>query len=398
MIKICILVSNSLRKDPRVIKQIKCALEEGFEVNFIGLRDPKYSKTFLENVGCNIQMIDLGDSYVGHLKSVFKKLYRKWMQFYLPIKWITKINPDVIHANDFDTLLQSFIASKLCRAKVLYDSHEICAENIGVSNNKIHKKIIIFFERLLVGKVGAMVSVSNAAAQYFSDTYNISKPVVITNCPYRENSKILVHKKNEEFEVIYQGLMIKGRGYEEFVQSAKYLNDKIKLVLRGYGSIEYALKKIITDNNLNNKVRFDGPVEIKDIVQKASESNLGVVLTQPVNINFKYTVSNKIFEYIQAGLPVLMSDIPEHRFLNKEFNFGIIVTDFSPENIAKTINEIAADQDKYNLLRKNANEAAKLLCWENESRKLISLYRELASKNPSFKTDNKNHINNFTNV
>lgn len=391
MIKICILVSNSLRKDPRVIKQIQCALDEGFEVDFIGLRDSNYSKPFLENIGCNIRMIDLGDSYVGHLKSVFKKIYRKWMQFYLPIKWITKIQPEVIHANDFDTLVQSFIASKLCQAKVLYDSHEICAENIGVANNEMHKRIIIFIERLLVGRVGAMVSVSNAASQYFSDTYNIPKPVVITNCPYRDDSSILTHKKNEGFEALYQGLMLKGRGYEEFVQSAKYLNDKIKLVLRGYGSIANDLKKIIADNNLDDKVRFDDPVEIMDIVQKASESNLGVVLTQPVNINFKYTVSNKIFEYIQAGLPVLMSDIPEHRFLNEQFKFGIIITDFSLENIAKCINEIASDQEKYNLLRKNAIEAAKLLCWENESRKLIFLYRKLASKNSTFKTDKENH-------
>lgn len=375
--RLCIVVSNSLRKDPRVIKQIRCAMEKGIEVYFIGFRDKNYNKKFLQSVGCHISLVDLGNNYVGYLKSIYKKLYRRFMQFYLPIKMMVKIKPDVIHANDFDTLIQSFIASKLCNCKILYDAHEINAENIGITDRKIEKYFTILIERFIVKRVGAMVSVSHSAAEYFKEKYRIPLPVVVTNCPYKINISLAKKKDLKNFEALYQGMMIKGRGYEEFVESGKFINDKITLVLRGYGSIADELKKIISEQGLENKIRFDAPVEIKDIIPMASNSHLGVVLTKPVNINFKYTVSNKIFEYMHAGLPVLMSDIPEHQYLNNEFNFGIIVKDFSAVGIATCINQLAADREKYNLLRKNAIKASHELCWENESLKLIDLYHKL---------------------
>jgi hypothetical protein len=114
-------------------------MEDGLEVYFIGFRDKYYNGEFLKSIGCHISLVDLGDQYVGHLKSLYKKLYRKFMFFYMPIKMMVKIKPDVIHANDFDTLIQAYIASRLCNCKLLYDSHEICAENIGIANKKYRK-------------------------------------------------------------------------------------------------------------------------------------------------------------------------------------------------------------------------------------------------------------------
>jgi glycosyltransferase involved in cell wall biosynthesis len=370
--KLCIIVSNSLIKDPRVIKQIYCAMHSDIEVHFIGFKTKFYSKHFLDSVGCNYYIVD---TYVGKSKSNFKKLLRQFHYYYFPIKYILKVKPDVIHANDFDTLIQSYIASKLLGCKLIYDTHEICAENIGIADKQFRKKIIIFIEKYIVKRIYAMISVSNSAAEYFHKKYNINKPVVITNVPYRNNINILTNTKAKSFEVLYQGLMIKGRGYEEFVQSGEFTDSNIQLILRGYGTIEEDLKIIILKKILSKKVRFDGPVEIKDIVEKASSSHLGVVLTQPINKNFKYTISNKIFEYIHAGLPVIMSNLPEHRFLNEQYDFGIILDDFSPKGIATAINNLSANQNEYNRLRENTIIASKILSWENESKKLLNLYK-----------------------
>ncbi|MDN3643788.1 glycosyltransferase family 4 protein [Lutimonas halocynthiae] len=372
--KLCIIVSNSLRKDPRVIKQIRCALDAEIDVYFIGFKDKFYNKEFLDSVGCHISIVD---TYVGQLKSTLKKLIRKFHHFYLPVKYMIKIKPDIIHANDFDTLIQAYVASKIVGSKLLYDSHEVCAENIGITDKKIQKKVIIIIEKFIVERIDVMVSVSNAAAEYFREKYKIKILEVITNVPYKSKIEFPEEKDKDNFEVLYQGLMLRGRGYEEFVKSGEFIDSNIKLVLRGYGSIEDDLKNIILNNNLEKKVRFDGPVEVKDIVMKASCSHLGIVLTQPVNINFKLTVSNKIFEYLQAGLPVLMSDIPEHRYLNEKFNFGIIITDFTSKEIANAINSLALNRLEYNRLRNNAIKAAETLCWENESIKLIELYENM---------------------
>ncbi|MGN6264154.1 MAG: glycosyltransferase [Ginsengibacter sp.] len=377
--KLCVIVGNSLRKDPRVIKQIQCALSNGIDVYFVGYWDENFNQEFLQSICCPYSIINLGKKYQGHLKSIFKKLYRELMHYYLPVKLMVKAKPDVIHANDFNTLIQAYIASKICGSKVLYDSHEICSENIGIADSKLRKNAIILSERILLKRIGAMVSVSNSAAKYFKKKYNIPLPTVVTNCPYREHVVQHYHN-NDHFEVLYQGQMYRGRGYEQFVESAHYIDDNIVLVLRGYGSIENELREIVARNKLQNNVRFDPPVEIKYLVTKAAESKVGVVLTQPVNINFELTVSNKLFEYLHAGLPVILSDVPEHRYLNDKYNFGIIITNFSPKGIADCINRLAADPKEYAALKSNAIKAAKELSWENESKKLLALYKELSEK------------------
>lgn len=376
--KVCIYVSNSLRKDPRVIKQVESAILKGYRVHFLGHRDKDYNQAFLNELNCMVSIVDLGEDYVGKLNSVFKKIYRQFMFFFVPFRLILKCKPDLIHANDFDTLIQSYIASLICKCPIIYDSHEINSENAGITESWIRKKYTVFFEKLIVPRVNAVVSVSNAAAHYFQEKYNIKPPIVVTNCPWKYEGDLNSKKSSKHFEALYQGKMIGGRGYEEFVESAKYFDNNVLAVIRGYGTIENSLRKIIAEKGLSKKVRFDEPVEIKEIIPKATCSHLGVVLTKPVNLNFKLTVSNKIFEYIQAGLPVIMSDVPEHKYLNERYNFGVIIKDLTPENIAKNINELALDNHKYNQLRTNAIKAAECLHWENESQKLLQLYKSLS--------------------
>ncbi|MBP2639678.1 MAG: capsular polysaccharide biosynthesis protein [Firmicutes bacterium] len=376
---ICILVSNSLKKDPRVIKQVKVAVANGNEVFFIGTRDINYDKQFLDNVGCNINIIDLGEKYVGALPNLFMKLKRRWCWFYYPIKMIKRIKPDIIHANDFDTLPSAFLAAKKTKSKLVYDSHEIFCENINIQKKPVRKCISKILERMLVKKVDAMISVSNAAANYFANTYEIKLPTVITNCPYSvEPTKL--ETKVKHFTAIYSGIMIEDRGYEEYVKSAAYLEHGIKLALLGYGPILDKLKAISSEDNLDNRVSFEKPVEIAEIVPAISKFHVGIVVTKPLNINFLYTVSNKLFEYVQARIPVIMSNIPEHRYLNEKYKFGLIIDEVSPMQISKAINMLAADQELYETLSVNCEKMAKEMCWENESEKLINIYKDRHDK------------------
>ena len=374
--KVCILVSNSLKKDPRVIKQIKICLSEGHDVYFIGYRDKNYDKNFLDNVGCNLEMIDLGEKYVGYLPNIFMKIKRRWCWFYNPIGIMKKIKPDIIHANDFDMLPSAYFAALQTKSKIVYDSHEIFCENINMQNSKIIKSLCKVFERYLVKRIDAMISVSNAAAKYFSDLYKIKTPTVITNCPYSVEISELKVKVNT-FSAIYSGIMIENRGYEEYVESAIYLDNNIKLALLGYGPIIEKLKEQSIANNTDNKVSFEEPVEIADLVPTVSKFHVGVVVTKPANINFIYTISNKLFEYVQARVPVIMSDVPEHRYFNEKFNFGIIIDEVTPIKIAEAINRLASDKELYNKLKNNCENMANEMCWEKESRKLLEIYSYL---------------------
>lgn len=377
--KISIVVSNSLKKDPRVIKQIKIAIQQGYKVQFVGYNDKFADREFLDGLGIKYDLVDLGDDYLGKLRSPIKKIKRLFLRPRKAIEYICDFKPDIIHANDFDTLGLAMSASKRCKAKVIYDSHEIFAENIGIAENTMLKKYIIWRERHLVKKVDAMISVSNAAAVYFEKKYKIKKPTVITNCPMR-NTIPLKEKAKDKFEVVYQGLMVLGRGYEEFVMAAKYIDDNIRFILRGYGGIENKLKNMIKENKLEDKVMFEEPVEVAQLVSAASSSHVGIVLTRPVNLNFELSISNKVFEYADAGLPVILSDVPEHRYLNEKYDFGIIIEDVTPENIAKAVNDLYRDKDLYNKLLEKAKKMAEEMVWENEAKKLIKIYEKLSEE------------------
>lgn len=377
--KISIVVSNSLKKDPRVIKQIKIALERGYIVQFVGYYDEFYDEDFLNNLGCKYDIVYLSNKYLGKLKSPFKKIYRILFKSISAYKRICKFNPDIIHANDFDMLSIARLAAKKCKAKLVYDSHEVFAENIGIYHKKLLKNYIILREQSLVKKVDSMISVSNAAADYFKEKYKIKRPMVITNCPMR-NTIPLKEKAKDKFEVVYQGLMVLGRGYEEFVMSANKIDNGIQLVLRGYGSIEEKIRTMIKENDFDDKVRLDKPVEVAHLISAASSSHVGIVLTRPINLNFELSISNKVFEYAAAGLPVILSDVPEHRYLNEKYNFGIIIEEVTPENIAKAVNKLYKDKELYNNLVQNAKKMAEEMVWENEAKKLIEIYNQLVEE------------------
>src|SRR5699024_11485206 len=86
--------------------------------------------------------------------------------------------------------------------------------------------------------------------------------------------------------------------------------------------------------------------------------------------------SNKIFECIHAGLPVILSPVKEHQYLNDKYNFGIVVDEVSPKSIAEAVRKLKSNPELYSELRKNAIEASKVLNWENESKKLVKLYMQ----------------------
>ncbi|WP_256595506.1 glycosyltransferase [Listeria grayi] len=168
--------------------------------------------------------------------------------------------------------------------------------------------------------------------------------------------------------------MVSDRGYEEFMEAGTMLADEeIELVIRGFGPLKQKLQDKQSEMGIRN-VRFAPPVEMDELVSKLRESSVGVILTKGISINFEYTVSNKIFECIHAGLPVILSPVKEHIYLNDTYQFGIVLEEVTPQKIATAITTLKNDTRLYAELEKNATAAAQQLTWQVEEQKLIALY------------------------
>ncbi len=375
--KVCIVVLNSVWMDPRVRKQIAEYHNNGIEVCCVGNRCQCFDDGEIKKMPCPVSMVILPDEYTGKLNSAVKKVKRVFMVNSALEKYIIASKPDIIHANDLDTLVPCYKASKKLKCKLIYDSHEICAENNLLLPYKPYKEFVKKVEKYIIKRCDKMVCVSNAAAEYFEKEYGVKKPLVVTNCGLAREIYVS-DEKNDGFEILNHGQFTPGRGYDLMIKAAPLLKDipQIKLALRGYGRIEEELLKMKEDLKAENVI-FYPPVKVQELIEYASRSYVGVAVTEAIKLNFKLSVSNKLFEYASAGLPVIMSDIPEHRYLNEKYNFGIILQENTPECFAQAVKDMYNNKELYDMYSKNALKLAREINWEKNFEKLIQAEKEM---------------------
>ena len=378
--KVCDVVLNSIWYDPRVRKQIISYMENGIDVCAVGLMDKRYDEEKVQKIPCKVTLADIPNNYKGKQRSILRKLKREKLIEKAVCDAIIVQKPDLIHANDLNALIPAYKAAKKLKCKLIYDSHEINVENNKYINKKLWKKVLWLKEKKLVKKVDLMLCVSNAAAEYFSKTYKIKKPMVVTNCALKSEtvdfSKV---SKNLGFEVLNHGQFYAGRGYDVMLKACEYIQDlpKIKLAIRGFGQMENELRELSKKYDKRNQFIFYPPVTVQELIPEAAKSHVGVAITEAICLNFKLSVSNKLFEYASAGLPVIMSDIPEHRYLNEKYKFGIVIKDNTPECFAEAVKKLYLDKEFYNTCANNAKLMSQEINWENEFNKLIQAEKEL---------------------
>lgn len=380
--RVCDVVLNSIWYDPRVRKQIIEYKENNIEVSCVGLKCNRYNDQEVQKIPCRTTITEIPEKYDGKQKTVFGKLRREIMKFQAVKKAIIEHNPEIIHANDFNALLPAYAAAKKLGCKLVYDSHEIYVETYLTNKKYYIAPILKLIEGYIVRRLDLMVSVSNAAADYFARTYHIKKPLVVTNCVLQKDIvSIDSDAKNPGFEVLNHGQFYRGRGYEIMAASCNLIEayPQISLAIRGYGVLEEEMRSTISKSKNKEAFKFYPPVKVHELIPMAARSHVGVAITEPICLNFKLSVSNKLFEYAAAGLPVIMSNIPEHRYLNGKYGFGIIIEENTPYALTEAIIKLYKDPELYAKLAQNARRLSVEINWENEFKQLIDAEKKMRS-------------------
>lgn len=383
--KICDVVINSVWFDPRVRKQIVEYLANDAQVSVVGYKCSRYNAEKVAQMPCKVQLAEHDASYYGRQRNVFRTLKREIMRYKMVRDAIIAEKPDIIHANDLDALLPAYAARRKLGCRLIYDSHEICTENHSLINHPLRAKFFRMLERHIVRRVDKMVCVSHAAADYFAKQYGIEKPMVVTNCSLKKEIVSAPEEKNPGFEVLNHGRFYGGRGYDLMAQACPLLKDypQIKLAIRGDGKMEEELRQTVAKCDNPEQFIFYPPVLVHELIPYAAKSHVGVAITESICLNFELSVSNKLFEYASAGLPVIMSDIPEHRYLNEKYNFGVIIPENTPQAIADAVIALYQDTERYQQLSENAKKLSVEVNWENDFGKLIAFERSLLEKEGS---------------
>ena len=279
-------------------------------------------------------------------------------------------------ANDLDTLLITRLAAGFDRT-VVYDSHELWPDML-IQVPPFVKTVLMSIERFLISRVDAIMTVNEFIARVLAQRYTIKSSIhVIYNYPPK-NRKLRNRrekKRGEKIEALYHGILSPERGLENLVNAAQHLLPDVVLVFRGSGILEDALKALSIGRT---NIRFERPVGMREVVKAAESADVGIVPFLATNLSNYYISPNKLFEYIQAGLPIAVSNLP---FLTKVVSTNDIGTVFDarePKSIAEAINQITR-KDVLARQRKNVLEVASVFCWEQESKKLLQVYDAYAT-------------------
>jgi len=310
-----------------------------------------------------------------HFKLFFNSSFLFYAEFNIRLLcFLLFKKTDIITSNDLDTLPACFIASKLKKCGLVYDSHELYTEVPELYNRKRIKYIWEWIERMIVPRLSQNITVCQSIADIYHKKYQV-KFNVIKNLPNKINE--IDSTLQKEKIIIYQGVLNIGRGIELMMDSMKHLTD-YKLIIAGSGDIEKQLLQKRINDKLEEQVVFLGRLDKKELDSYTRKAMVGFSLEENLGLNYYYALPNKIFDYIQSETPVIASALPEMEKMINKHKVGICIKDRTENNIADAVKKIETNYDQYlNACRK----AKGYLHWENQEEKLISIYKETLVRN-----------------
>ncbi len=365
MSKIIISVTNDLISDNRVHKVATSLQQAGFDVLLVGSKlknSPKLTRKYATK----------------RIKLIFGKSFLFYAEFNLKLfLYLFFHKTDILLSNDLDTLLANFLVSKLKKKKIIYDSHELYTEVPELINRPKVQKIWLKIEGFCLPEIKNSYTVCQSISDYYNKKYGINMQVV-RNVPVCKKNEIK-KKKSDKKIILYQGVLNIGRGLEEIINTMLYLDD-FKLVIIGDGDIKKELEDMVKKQNLGKKVVFLGRKKLEELYKYTIQANLGISIEKNMGLNYYYALPNKIFDYIQAEVPILCADLPEMKKIVKKYDIGEILNSHNPKEIAEQIKSIFANKQQFMNWKKNIKIAKSELCWQKEEKILLKVINSSLTK------------------
>ena len=289
---------------------------------------------------------------------------------------------DYIMCCDLPVLPAAVYASKIKNIPLIYDAHELYPEQAIFPEEK--REFYTQVEANFIKYPDLVITVNESIAEEMAKRYEIKKPEVILNA-LDAPSSFDINKKYDYFReklpiakeqkiVLFQGGYSPNRNLELFVKSAKYIkDDSVVLVLMGFGDFGQILEDIAKeDKTINKKVFFFPAVEQSVLLEYSASADVGIIPYPHIDLNSYYCTPNKLFEFIQAGLPMIANDSPELNRFVKANNIGYSKKIESEQDIASMINEYFSQNIEY---KKNMQEVQKTICWNVEEKKFNKMMK-----------------------
>jgi glycosyltransferase involved in cell wall biosynthesis len=363
--KLVFTVTNDLCYDQRMQRICSTLRAEGHEVTLVG----RFRKTS--------PLLPAVDYRQIRLVCWFDKGKLFYLEYNFRLFWwlLFQKSFDVYTGIDLDTIMPCLGVARLKGKKCYYDAHEYFSEVPEVVDRPLTKWIWELVARICIPRVDRAYTVGPALAQIFQKRYGIPFQVV-RNMPF-QNSRIpstpqLLNSSTLPI-ILYQGVLNAGRGLETAIVAMQKI-EGAELWLAGEGDLSQELRQLAKDLQVENKVRFLGyltPDELRSVTQQAS---IGLNLLENRGLSYYYSLANKAFDYVQAGVPSIQINFPEYLALQEEHRVFYLIDRLEVNGLVRAIEHLLGDNELYLALQENCKIAAKEWCWERERAKLMEMY------------------------
>lgn len=367
---IFISTTNDISTDNRVNKVALLLEEVGYTVCWIGRELPSsqpLSRSY-ETQRMRLWFTKGGLFYAEFQARLFLKLL------------FSASRNSVLLSNDLDTLLPNFLISRFFGIPLVYDSHEYFCGVPEIQGRWV-KRVWQALERSLFPRLDHIWTVNESIADLYEKDYG-KRPRVFRNISPAPKNLVLKTRAQlglpEDVKIaINQGSgMNVDRGLEEAVEAIRAMEGWL-LLLVGSGDAIPALQAKVEAEGWQDKVKFVGRVPYNELLGYTSCADVGLSLDKDTNINYRFSLPNKLFDYIHCNIPVVTSKVVEVARIVEGYKLGKTVDPLNILVLREAIAHVGSNKSSYDPALKKAQEECN---WEKEQLSLRAFYTEVLSQ------------------
>ncbi|MDJ0366975.1 glycosyltransferase [Hymenobacter sp. H14-R3] len=290
---------------------------------------------------------------------------------------------------DLDAALPTWLRARLGGQPFVYDAHELFTEVPEVVARPRVQRAWQWVENFVVPRAQLRYTVGPALARLFAQRHPGCPFGVVRNVPINETQvsdyQLLDKSANPASTLLYQGALNVGRGLAELLAALPQV--PARLVICGEGDCSAALRQQAARLGLlaagaypGGQAEFRGYVLPAELRVLTAQATVGIMLLENTGLSYYYSLANKFFDYVQAGIPQLCIDFPEYRALNEQYEVAELVPDLHPATLAAALARLLPGGQPgphYHRLAANCRRARAEWSWQQEAKTLVQLYADL---------------------
>ncbi|MCC3159857.1 glycosyltransferase [Hymenobacter sp. 15J16-1T3B] len=279
---------------------------------------------------------------------------------------------------DLDAALPTWLRARLGGVPFVYDAHELFTEVPEVVGRPAVRRLWLAVERFVVPRATLAYTVGPALARLFQQRYGRPFGTVRNISRLAESAPAVA----SEGYILYQGALNAGRGLEALLEAMPQV--PARLIICGEGDLSDSLRGRAEELGLlqSGRVEFRGyvlPAALREVTARAA---VGISVLENLGLSYYYSLANKFFDYLHAGVPQLISPLPEYLALNEQYHVAEVVPELTPAALTAALNGLLGTPARYQQLAEHCRRARLELNWQREEQELLRLYAALWPAEP----------------